>query len=182
MRTLAIVALLCVTMSAVIASITLGFYVRLIRAEFADRTDEMKAAWAKREDWWMRQHDTSLARWEAERETLRHQHALAVQAEHERHAAEVERLTNLLTLGSTARKDAVISDGEPDAESRVLKRISEDTIEAGIVALTAEYAERGIHVSAEEVRDEVISMIMGSSFTPNENVSLTPAHSPEVPG
>jgi hypothetical protein len=76
MRTLAIVALLCVTMSAVIASITLGFYVRLIRAEFADRTDEMKAAWAKREDWWMRQHDTSLARWEAERETLRHQYAL----------------------------------------------------------------------------------------------------------
>jgi hypothetical protein len=132
---------------------------------------EMKEAWAKREDWWMR-----------ERIITRDYNDGVMSELRARHAAEIERLTNLLTIGSTARKEAVISDGEPDAESRVFKRISEDTIEAGIVALTAEYAERGIHVSAEEVRDEVISMIMGSSFTPNENVSLTPAHSPEVPG
>jgi hypothetical protein len=107
-------------MSSIIASITLGFYVRLVRAEYADRITEMKEAWAKREDWWMR-----------ERIITRDYNDGVMSELRARHAAEIERLTNLLTIGSTARKEAVISDGEPDAESRVLKRISEDTIEAG---------------------------------------------------
>lgn len=154
-----------------IATPVLLWYIRIREREHREQALATTASMHRTAEWHMRETANTQAI-----------HAQAIATLHGRHAAEIERLTNLLTIGATARKEAVISSGEPDAEERILKRISEETIEAGTVALMAEYAERGIVVAAEEVRDEVISMIMGTPYTPNENISLVEHHPPEAAG
>lgn len=100
------------------------------------------------------------------------QHAEAIDALNARHAAEIERmnaihmvalerLANMVQFGAPTKTEGVISNPEPDAETRVINAITEDTIAAGVRDLKREYDERGIPVSEEELRDEVRSMIMG---------------------
>lgn len=88
------------------------------------------------------------------------------------HATLMERVLNMQTYGTPTPKEATISEREPDAESRVLRRISQESIEAGASALKKMYEDAGIIVTIEEVRDEATSMLMGisPSVAPNRGL------------
>lgn len=79
----------------------------------------------------------------------------------DRHADEIERLLNTIQFGQPTRPEAVVTTPEPDAESRVIRSISQDMIENGAKRIQAMYAERGTAVSMEECRLEAEAMITG---------------------
>lgn len=151
---------------AIVATVLAIVGLVLARQQARERRREVEAVsttldrhnrWAEREiNYWRVEVD-------AERERARAMMHVA----NERHAAEIERLTNLLTVGTPARPEAVVTAPEPDAESRLIKAISEDSIRAGIIRLKQEYAQLGIVVADEEVRDEVIAMLMGNRIPEN---------------
>jgi hypothetical protein len=75
----------------------------------------------------------------------------------ERHAA---RSTNLATIGSPTPHPVEISH-EPDAEERVARLISEETIARGMQTLRAIYDTSGIPVEDEVLRAEATAMLAG---------------------
>lgn len=94
------------------------------------------------------------------------QHEAEIERLRVAHEAVVERLMNLTAFGTIRPADAVVTNAEPDAESRMLRAISEDTVNAGAAVLQREYEQRGVVVSIDELRDEARAMILGVPFTP----------------
>lgn len=147
----------------------------LLRSERDDRQRERVAMSAThaRELAWLEKQYSDRVEWHArELESRSAQYAESMFKVHERHDREMERLTNLLTVGTPARPEAIVTEQAPDAESRLIKQISEDSIAAGISRLKDEYRQIGVAVSDEEVRDEVIAMLMGNQVKPSPDRSL----------
>lgn len=72
----------------------------------------------------------------------------------------IERTQNALTIGSPVPHAVEISH-EPDAEERVARLISEDTIARGMQSLRAIYDASGIPVEDEVLRAEATAMLAG---------------------
>lgn len=104
-------------------------------------------------------------------------HAAILAQRNEQHLAEIERLNavqtaslerlmNMQAFGTTTPKEAVVTEAEPDAETRMLRGVTEDMINHGAAVLKAEYEKRGIIVALDELRDEAHSMLLGVPFKP----------------
>lgn len=166
--------LVAITMLAFALAIIVALAM-LLRTEREDRHRERVAMSAthSRELAWIEKQYSDASGWYArELETRSASYAEALFQTHERHDREIERLTNLLTVGTPARPEAIVTEQAPDAESRLIKQISEDSITAGISRLKDEYRQIGVLVSDEEVRDEVIAMLMGNQVKPNPDRTL----------
>jgi hypothetical protein len=82
--------------------------------------------------------------------------------------AQVVALGNIMQYGTAVPKEAIVSEAEPDAELRAQRRVDAETLQRGIEAMKQEYANKGMHVSDEEIRDEVESMMLGIAPRPQD--------------
>lgn len=97
---------------------------------------------------------------------------LVIAHERERHVAEIERLNAAHTVvlerlahtiqyGTPTPQPAVVKDEEPDAESRLIHGISEDTVREGARRIQREYEKIGHVVSIEECEAEARALAFG---------------------
>lgn len=87
------------------------------------------------------------------------------------HAAEIERLhefyrTGLTQVGNTVAYGTPTPppasvETEPTAEQELGRAIQEDMIARGIESLRREYEAAGIRITDEELRDEVLAIVLG---------------------
>ena len=56
---------------------------------------------------------------------------------------------------------ATVRPQPPDAEARLNRRIQEETIQAGIAAITADYKAQGLAITEEEAREQAIAFLNG---------------------
>jgi hypothetical protein len=127
--------------------------------------------------------DGTLLRYEAMLHQRDEDHRVILARRDEQHVAEIERLNavhvssmerlmNMQSFGTTTPKEAAVTEQEPDAETRLLRGVTQDMINHGAAVLQAEYEKRGVIVSIEELRDEAHSMILGVGFTPKTDRHL----------
>lgn len=102
----------------------------------------------------------------------RQSHAAEIERINTLHVQMTDRILHMQQYGTPTPKEAVVADREPDAESRVLRQISEDSVKAGSIALKQMYEDAGVMVSEEEVREEAISMLMGIAPSPHPSRAL----------
>jgi hypothetical protein len=99
-------------------------------------------------------------------------HAREIERLHAQYTTMLERLANIVNYGTATPKEGVVQEAEPDAETVVRQRVREETIETGVLRMTAEYEKLGLKIPPEEIREEVISMLGGLSPTPSPAVAL----------
>lgn len=78
-----------------------------------------------------------------------------------RHVAELERMENMLTVGSPLVPEPEMVSQQPDAVGRARAQIHEDTVAKGIEQLKQKYKERGLTLSDDEARIQVEAMLLG---------------------
>lgn len=88
------------------------------------------------------------------------------------HTAITDRILHMQQYGTPEPAEGRVTEREPDAESRVLRRISEESITVGAAMLKQEYEQAGVVVTDEEVRIEAESMLLGVSPSINPRVAL----------
>lgn len=166
--------LIVVALAGATASVVLLAYVRFLNREHTDGIASMQSQFDRQVMWYERQvvqvrdecrrllHNASDVA--ARREQS---HTETITRLQEGHARGLEAVLSMREFGTPAPRDAQIADAEPDSDQRILKRISEEAIATGITAMMNEYEKRGIVVAPEEVRDEVIAMLMGNPVEPN---------------
>lgn len=90
----------------------------------------------------------------------------------ERHEAEIGRITkmheqmiesvlNMVSVGTPTPQEAIVTEAEPDAETRMQRGINDDMARVGGLRIQAEYEKLGQVVSIEECTEEARSMLSG---------------------
>lgn len=106
--------------------------------------------------------DTHTA--EIERLTKAHAEERAVwQAEVKSLASMMQAAVGVAAFGGAPRP-ATVQPQPPDAEARMQRRIKEETIQAGVAAIKADYAQAGIPITDEEARAQAIAFLNGDTI------------------
>jgi hypothetical protein len=96
-------------------------------------------------------------------------HAKEVEGLHEFYRASLAAIGNTVQFGTPTPQEATV-DREPTPEQALGRAVEEDTIARGIESLRREYEAAGIRVTDEELRDEVIQIVL--QVTPTEPASV----------
>ncbi len=83
-----------------------------------------------------------------------------------RQIAELDRMANMMTIGSPTAAPPEVYSPEPDAVGRARARIHEDRVESGVQTIKQRYEQAGIGITDEEARLQVESMLLGRSPVP----------------
>lgn len=99
-------------------------------------------------------------------ERIRETYERMIEAQAGAHGKALEHLMNLVQFGMPTRQEAVTEEREPDAATRVARRVTEETITRAIADLRKQYAAINVPVTDAELDAEARSIIMGERWTP----------------
>lgn len=112
------------------------------------------------------ERDRMTERHAAEIDRLHAMYARVIETQASAQKAAVEHAMNLVNFGMPQRKEAVIEEREPDAAVRAARQVQEETIARATESLKHRYAEIGVTVTDEELRDEAITLVTGGRWKP----------------
>lgn len=78
----------------------------------------------------------------------------------------IEQLMHLVQFGMPTKTEAVVSDREPDAETRLARRVTQETLDKAVANLRREYEKIGVPVTDEELRTEAQTIMTGGQWKP----------------